>query len=89
MTIENASDVRHYTMHTNSFNETISTTNEETDLGALFTTDLKFSRHINSIILKATALIRHTFQSLNLHLFMSVLYDLTLAICPLFGTLTI
>ena len=69
MTIGNASDVRHYTMHTNSFNETISTTYEETDLGALFTTDFKFSRHINNIILKATALIRRTFHNLNPHLF--------------------
>ena len=65
MTISNASEVRHYTMHTNSFNETISSTNEETDLGVLFTTDLKFSRHVNNIILKANrtlALIRHTFH---------------------------
>ena len=76
MTIGNASEVRHYTMHTNSFNETISSTNEETDLGVLFTTDLKFSRHINNIILKANralALIRRTFHSLNPHL-LRILY---------------
>ena len=53
MMIGNASEVRHYTMKTNSFNETISTTNEETNLGVLFTIDIKFSRHINNIILKA------------------------------------
>ena len=76
MTIGNASEVRHNAMHTNSFNETISTTNEETDLGVLFTTDLKFSRHINNIILKANrtlALIRCTLHSLNPHL-LRILY---------------
>ena len=63
-------------MHINSFNETISTTDEETDLGVLFTTDLKSSRYINNIILKANrtlALIRRAFQSLNAHLF-KILY---------------
>ena len=72
MTIGNASEVRHYTMHTNPFNETIFTTNEETDLVVLFTTDLKFSRDISNIILKANrtlTLIRRTFHSLNPHLF--------------------
>ena len=76
MTIGNTSEVKHYTMYTNSFNETISSTNEETDLGVLFTTDLKFSRHINNIILKANrtlALIRCTFHSLNPHL-LRILY---------------
>ena len=75
MTIGHASEVRHYTMHTNSFNEAISSTNEETDLGVLFTVDLKFSRHIN-IILKENrtlALIRRTFHSLNPHL-LRILY---------------
>ena len=63
-------------MHTNSFNDKISSTNEETDLDVLFTTDLKFSRYINSIILKANgtlALIRCTFHSLNPHL-LRILY---------------
>ena len=76
MMIGNANEVRHYTMHTNSFNKTISSTNEETDLGVLFTTGLKFSRHINNIILKANrtlALIRRTFHSLNPHL-LRILY---------------
>ena len=44
--IGNASEVRHCTMHTNSFNETISSTNKETDLGVLFTTDLKFHAYM-------------------------------------------
>ena len=76
MMIGNTSEVRHYTMHTNSFNETVSTTNEETDLGVLFTTNLKFLRHINNIILKANrtlAIIRYTFHSLNPHL-LGILY---------------
>ena len=50
--------------------------NKETDLGVLYTTDFKFSRYINSIILKANrtlALIRHTFHSLNPHL-LRILY---------------
>ena len=96
MIIGNASEVRHYTMHTNSFNETISLTNEEVDSGVLFTTDLKFSRHINSIILKANrilALTRRTFHTFNPHLLRILyvcqsLYDFNLTICPLFGTLT-
>ena len=56
-------------MHINPLNETIYTTNEETDLNA---PDLKFSRHINNIILKESrtlALIKRTFHSLNPHLF--------------------
>ena len=76
MMIGNPSEVRHYTMHINSFIETISSTYEETDLGILFITDLKFPKHINNIIQKANrtlALIRRTFHSLNPHLLM-ILY---------------
>ena len=54
------------------FDDEAVTYNEERDLGVLFTTDAKFSRHVNNIILKANkplALIRRTFYSLNPHLF--------------------
>ena len=74
-------------MHTNSFTETIST-----GLGVLFTTDLKFSRYINNIILKANrtlALLSIALILTYLGSCMTVLYDLNLTFCPLLGILTI
>ena len=78
-------EVRRYTIHINSLDETISSTNKETDLGVPFTANLKFSRYINDIILKANrtlALIRRTFHIALILTYlgscMSILYNLNL-----------